>query len=39
MPIPDSYSNDALHAFMGFITADGKEISNSKYVGSLIVAS
>jgi hypothetical protein len=39
LAVPDSYSGDTVHAFMGFITADGKEISNSKYVGSLIVAS
>lgn len=39
LTVPDSYSGDTVHAFIGFMSVDGIEISNSLYVGSVVVAS
>jgi hypothetical protein len=39
LTVPDQYSGDTVHAFIAFISEDGKEISNSKYIGSVVVAS
>lgn len=38
LPIPNDYSGDTLELFIGFITADGKEASNSLYIGSGVTA-
>ena len=39
LTVPDSYSGDTVHAYIGFMSVDGIEISNSLYVGSVVVAS
>jgi hypothetical protein len=36
--IPNSYTGDTVQAFIGFIKDDGSEVSNSKFVGELVVA-
>jgi len=38
LTVPDQYSGDTVHTFIAFISEDGKEIANSKYVGSVVVA-
>lgn len=38
LAIPDNYSGDTIYGFIGFISEDGKEVANSKYVGSVVVA-
>jgi len=38
LTVPDQYSGDTVYAFIAFISEDRKEVSNSKYVGELIVA-
>lgn len=37
LPIPDDYLGDNLHFFISFISSDGKEVSNSSYIGSAVV--
>jgi hypothetical protein len=37
--VPDNYSGDTVHAYIGFISEDGASVSNSKYVGAVQVAS
>ena len=39
LTVPDQYSGDEVHAFIAFISEDGKEVANSKYIGSVVVAS
>ncbi len=39
LTVPDQYSGDTVYAFIAFISEDGKEVSNSKYVGEVVVAS
>jgi len=39
LTVPNLYSGDTVHAFIAFISEDGKEIANSKYVGSVVVSS
>jgi hypothetical protein len=36
--VPDNYSGDTVHAYIGFISEDGASVSNSKYVGEVVVA-
>lgn len=36
--VPDNYSGDTVHAFISFISEDGKSVSNSKFVGSVVVS-
>jgi hypothetical protein len=36
--VPGSSSGDLVHCFIGFMTEDGKLLSNSKYAGSVTVA-
>jgi len=36
--VPHSFSGDLVHCYMGFITVDGKLVSNSKYAGAITVA-
>ena len=36
--IPDNYSGDTVHAYIGFISEDGVSVSNSKYVGAVQIA-
>lgn len=36
--VPNSFSGDLVHCYIGFITADGKTLSNSKYAGAVTVA-
>lgn len=36
--VPDSYSGDTVQTFIGFMTEDGKDLANSKFVGSIAVA-
>ena len=38
LTVSDQYSGDTVHAFIAFISEDGKEIANSKYVGSVVVS-
>lgn len=38
LPVPDDYSGDTLHLFIGFVSADGSGISNSHYIGSSVAA-
>lgn len=38
LTVPNQYSGDTVYAFIAFISEDGKEVSNSKYVGELTVA-
>jgi hypothetical protein len=36
--IPADWSGDDVHVYLGFISEDGKEVSNSVYVGSISIA-
>ncbi len=36
--VPNHYSGDSVHAFIAFISEDGKRVSNSRYIGSVEVA-
>jgi hypothetical protein len=36
--VPNSFSGDSVQAFIGFIKNDGSEVSNSKYLGEVVVA-
>jgi len=36
--VPHSFSGDLVHCYIGFITVDGKMVSNSKYAGAITVA-
>lgn len=38
LTVPNQYSGDTVHTFIAFISADGKDVSNSRYVGSVVVA-
>ncbi len=38
LTVPNQYSGDTVYAFIAFISADGKEVSNSRYIGSVEVA-
>jgi len=38
LTVPDQYSGDTVYAFIAFISEDGKSVSNSKYVGEVVVA-
>lgn len=38
LPIPDDYSGDTLQLFIGFVSADGKQVSESLYIGSGVAA-
>jgi hypothetical protein len=35
--LPADYSGDLVHAWMSFVSADGKQVSDSAYVGSVSV--
>lgn len=37
--VPDNYSGDTVHTYIGFISEDGASVSNSKYLGAVQVAS
>jgi len=37
--VPANYSGDTIQAFIGFISEDRKEVSNSKFVGAVDIAS
>jgi hypothetical protein len=34
IPMPDTYSGDTIELFIAFMSADGKQLSNSNYLGS-----
>ena len=36
--VPAVWQNDDLHCYLGFISEDGKEVSNSVYAGSIAIA-
>ena len=36
--VPNSFSGDLVHCYIGFITVDGQMLSNSKYAGAVTVA-
>ncbi len=36
--VPNSFTGDQVHCYLGFITADGKLLSNSRYAGVVTVA-
>lgn len=38
LTVPNQYSGDTVQAYIAFISADGKEVSNSRYIGSVEVA-
>lgn len=38
LTIPDSYSGDTVEAYIAFVTADGKSVSNSKHIGSIVIS-
>ena len=38
LTIPDSYSGDTVEAFIAFVSENGKSVSNSSYLGSVIVS-
>lgn len=38
LEVPTEFSGDEVEAFIGFISADGDEIANSVYIGSVTVA-
>ncbi len=38
MQVPANYSGDTLQAFLSFITEDRKEVADSKYLGTVVVA-
>lgn len=38
LTIPDSYSGETVEAFIAFVSEDGKTVSNSKYIGSVVVS-
>lgn len=37
--VPDSYSGDTVQTYISFMTEDGKDLANSKFVGNVVVAS
>ena len=37
LTVPDNYADDTVHAFIAFINEDGNVVSNSKYVGEVVV--
>jgi hypothetical protein len=39
MNMPSSYGDDTVEAYLGFVSADGKEASDSEYLGSITVQS
>ena len=38
LPVPVDFSGDEIQAYLGFISEDGTEVSNSVYVGAITVA-
>jgi hypothetical protein len=38
LAVPAEWSGDEVHAYMGFISEDGKEVSNSVYLGNIAIA-
>jgi len=36
--LPDRWSGDTVDAYLGFISEDGREVANSIYLGSLLIA-
>ncbi len=36
--VPNSFTGDQVHCYLGFITVDGKLLSNSRYAGAVTVA-
>jgi hypothetical protein len=36
--VPNSFTGDTVQAFIGFFKNDGSEVSNSKYLGEVVVA-
>ena len=36
--VPADWVGESVEVFLGFITADGKEVANSVYLGSVTVA-
>lgn len=38
LTVPNQYSGDTVYAYIAFISEDGKEVSNSRYIGSFKVA-
>jgi hypothetical protein len=38
LTVPNQYSGDTVNAFIAFISEDGKEVSDSRYIGSVVVA-
>jgi len=38
IPVPSEWSGDEVHAYLGFISENGKEISNSVYVGPVAIS-
>ena len=37
LTVPDNYADDTVHAFIAFINEDDNVVSNSKYVGGVVV--
>ncbi|MDR1698344.1 MAG: DUF6266 family protein [Prevotellaceae bacterium] len=38
VPVPADWSSDEVHAYLGFISEDGKEVANSAYLGAIEIA-
>ena len=38
VPVPAEWSGDEVHAYMGFISENGKEVANSLYLGKINLA-
>jgi hypothetical protein len=38
LTVPNNYSGDTVHTYIGFISESGASVANSKYAGSVTVA-
>ena len=38
LAVPAEWAGDEVHAYMGFISDDGKEVANSVYLGAVTIA-
>jgi hypothetical protein len=38
LTVPDNYSGDTVECFIAFLSEDGSSVSNSKYLGSVVLA-
>ncbi|MDR2929057.1 MAG: DUF6266 family protein, partial [Cytophagaceae bacterium] len=38
VPVPADWSGDSVEIYLGFVSEDGKEVSNSVHLGTLNIA-